>query len=110
MMFDTYIYSAIVISALATYLPRFLGVFSSEFVNEEGKIFKFVSCISYGILAALIARIFIHPVGALEETSTFVRLLVGAITILVLFASKKNVLFSSLFGVILFGILNLYFN
>ena len=110
MMFDTYIYSAIVISALATYLPRFLGVFSSEFVNEEGKIFKFVSCISYGILAALIARIFIHPVGALEETSTLVRLLVGAITILVLFASKKNVLFSSLFGVILFGILNLYFN
>ena len=109
-MFDTYIYSAIVISALATYLPRFLGVFSSEFVNEEGKIFKFVSCISYGILAALIARIFIHPVGALEETSTLVRLLVGAITILVLFASKKNVLFSSLFGVILFGILNLYFN
>lgn len=110
MMFDTYIYSAIVISALATYLPRFLGVFSSEFVNEEGKIFKFVSCISYGILAALIARIFIHPVGALEETSTLVRLLVGVITILVLFASKKNVLFSSLFGVILFGILNLYFN
>ena len=109
-MFDTYIYLAIVISALATYLPRFLGVFSSEFVNEEGKIFKFVSCISYGILAALIARIFIHPVGALEETSTLVRLLVGAITILVLFASKKNVLFSSLFGVILFGILNLYFN
>ena len=110
MMFDTYIYSAIVISALATYLPRFLGVFSSEFVNEEGKIFKFVSCISYGILAALIARIFIHPVGALEETSTLVSLLVAAITILVLFASKKNVLFSSLFGVILFGILNLYFN
>ena len=110
MMLDTYIYSAIIISALATYLPRFLGVFSSEFVNEEGKIFKFVSCISYGILAALIARIFIHPVGALEETSTLVRLLVAAITILVLFASKKNVLFSSLFGVILFGILNLYFN
>ena len=110
MMFDTYIYSAIVISALATYLPRFLGVFSSEFINEEGKIFKFVSCISYGILAALIARIFIHPVGALEETSTLVRLLVAVITILVLFASKKNVLFSSLFGVILFGILNLYFN
>lgn len=110
MMFDTYIYSAIVISALATYLPRFLGVFSSEFVNEEGKIFKFVSSISFGILAALIARIFIHPVGALEETSTLARLMVAAITILVLFASKKNVLFSSLFGVILFGILNLYFN
>ncbi len=109
-MTETYIYLAILLTAFATYLPRFLGVFSSEFVNEEGKLFKFVSCVSYGILAALIARIFIHPVGALEQTSTTIRLLAAGITIVVLFVSKKNVLFSSLFGVILFGILNLYFN
>jgi branched-subunit amino acid transport protein len=109
-MTETYIYLAILLTAFATYLPRFLGVFSSDFVNEEGKLFKFVSCVSYGILAALIARIFIHPVGALEQTSTSIRLLAAGITIVVLFVSKKNVLFSSLFGVILFGILNLYFN
>ncbi|NDB47586.1 MAG: AzlD domain-containing protein [Proteobacteria bacterium] len=109
-MTETYIYLAILLTAFATYLPRFLGVFSSDFVNEEGKLFKFVSCVSYGILAALIARIFIHPVGALEQTSTTIRLLAAGITIVVLFVSKKNVLFSSLFGVILFGILNLYFN
>ncbi|MFM7497998.1 MAG: AzlD domain-containing protein [Candidatus Fonsibacter sp.] len=109
-MSETYIYLAILLTAFATYLPRFLGVFSSDFVNEEGKLFKFVSCVSYGILAALIARIFIHPVGALEQTSTTIRLLAAGITIVVLFVSKKNVLFSSLFGVILFGILNLYFN
>lgn len=109
-MSETYIYLAILLTAFATYLPRFLGVFSSDFVNEEGKLFKFVSCVSYGILAALIARIFIHPVGALEQTSTSIRLLAAGITIVVLFVSKKNVLFSSLFGVILFGILNLYFN
>jgi branched-subunit amino acid transport protein len=109
-MSETYIYLAILLTAFATYLPRFLGVFSSDFVNEEGKLFKFVSCVSYGILAALIARIFIHPVGALEQTSTAIRLLAAGLTIVVLFVSKKNVLFSSLFGVILFGILNLYFN
>ncbi|MSP05968.1 MAG: AzlD domain-containing protein [Candidatus Fonsibacter sp.] len=109
-MSDTYIYIAIVITTFATYLPRFLGVFSSDFVNEKGKLFKLVSCISYGILAALIARIFIHPVGALEQTSTLIRLTVATLTIVVLFLTKKNVLFSSLFGVILFGILNLYYN
>ena len=109
-MSETYIYLAILLTAFATYLPRFLGVFSSDFVNEDGKIFKFISCISYGILAALIARIFIHPVGALENTSTMIRLMVAGLTIVVLFLTKKNVLFSSLFGVILFGILNLYFN
>mgnify|MGYP006170064403 CR=1 FL=1 len=42
-MTETYIYLAILLTAFATYLPRFLGVFSSDFVNEEGKLFKFVS-------------------------------------------------------------------
>ena len=84
------------------------GVLSAKYVNEEGKLFKFVSCISYGILSALIARIFIHPVGALEQTSTFIRIFVAGLTIVVLFLSKKNVLLSSFFGIILFGILNFY--
>ena len=34
-MSDTYIYFAIVLTAIATYLPRFLGVFSSDFVDED---------------------------------------------------------------------------
>jgi branched-subunit amino acid transport protein len=107
-MSSNYIYIAILIASLATYLSRFLGVLSAKYVSEEGKLFKFVSCISYGILSALIARIFIHPVGALEETSTFVRIFVAVLTIVVLFLSKKNILFSSIFGVIVFGIMNLY--
>ncbi|CAO6131757.1 COG4392 Predicted membrane protein [Candidatus Pelagibacterales bacterium] len=109
-MSANYIYTAILISAAATYLSRFLGVLSSKYVNEEGKLFKFVSCISYGILSALIARIFIHPVGVLEQSSTFIRIFVAGLTIVVLFLSKKNVLLSSFFGIILFGILNFYIN
>jgi branched-subunit amino acid transport protein len=107
-MSSNYIYIAILIASAATYVSRFLGVISANFVDEDGQLFKFVSCVSYGILAALITRIFIYPVGALEETSTFVRVFVAALTIFVLFLSKKNVLFSSLFGVIVFGIINFY--
>lgn len=88
-MSANYIYTAILISAAATYLSRFLGVLSSKYVNEEGKLFKFVSCISYGILSALIARIFIHPVGALEQSSTFIRIFVAGLTIVVLFSQKR---------------------
>jgi len=88
-MSANYIYTAILISAAATYLSRFLGVLSSKYVNEEGKLFKFVSCISYGILSALIARIFIHPVGALEQSSTFIRIFVAGLTIVVLSLKKE---------------------
>jgi len=104
-MSSSYIYFAIILSAIATYLPRILGAMSSAYVDENGKIFKFVSCISYGILAALISRIFIYPVGALEETAALSRLIAAALTIACLFMTRKNVLFSSLFGIILFGII-----
>ena len=107
-MSSNYIYIAILIASVATYASRLLGAISAHYVNEEGKLFKFISCISYGILAALISRIFIHPVGALEESSSFVRIFAAGLTIIVLFLSKKNILFSSLFGIVVFGILNFY--
>jgi branched-subunit amino acid transport protein len=104
-----YIYFAIIISALATYIPRFLGVYSAKFISIDGKIFKFVTCISYGILTALISRIIIYPVGVLENTATWMRLIVATISIIVLFLTKKNVLIASSFGIFLFCILNYYF-
>jgi branched-subunit amino acid transport protein len=37
-MTANYIYIAILISAAATYLSRFLGVLSAKYVNEEGRV------------------------------------------------------------------------
>jgi hypothetical protein len=70
-MTANYIYIAILISAAATYLSRFLGVLSAKYVNEEGKLFKFVSCISYGILSALIARIYKNFCGSTYYCCSF---------------------------------------
>ena len=57
----------IIITSLATYLSRFLGVVSAEKIKETSKMFRWFNCLAYSTLAALIARIVIFPSGSLSE-------------------------------------------
>ena len=62
----------ILVTSLATYLSRFLGVISSEKMDIKSKIFRWFNCIAYAILAALIARMIIFPAGVLSESTIFI--------------------------------------
>ena len=73
----------ILVTSFATYLSRFLGVVSSEKIDETSKLFKWFNCIAYSILAALIARIVIFPAGVLEEADLWLRLIVIIISIII---------------------------
>ena len=58
---------AILVTSLATYLSRFLGVLSSEKIKEKSKIFKWFNCLAYSTLAALISRIIIFQMVILKR-------------------------------------------
>lgn len=58
----------------ATYLWRGLGVLLSGRINLETELFKWVTCVTYAMVAALVVRIIILPVGLLEEVPLLVRL------------------------------------
>ncbi|MEK9811432.1 MAG: AzlD domain-containing protein [Bordetella sp.] len=58
----------------ATYLWRGLGVLLSGRINVETELFKWVTCVTYAMVAALVVRIIILPVGLLEEVPLLVRL------------------------------------
>ena len=60
---------AILVTSLATFSSRFLGVISSEGIKETSKLFKWFNCLAYSTLAALIARTIIFPVGVLSDAS-----------------------------------------
>lgn len=55
----TSIVLAIFVTAVATYISRFLGVLSSEKIKETSKIFRWFNCLAYSTLAALIARMIV---------------------------------------------------
>tara|TARA_Y100000591_G_C21708372_1_gene632073 strand:+ start:86 stop:409 length:324 start_codon:yes stop_codon:yes gene_type:complete len=98
----------IIITSLATYLSRFLGVVSSEKIKETSKIFRWFNCLAYSTLAALIARIVIYPTGALLEIDSLIRILVIILSIILFYVTKKNLVYPTLFSAIILSIFSIY--
>jgi branched-subunit amino acid transport protein len=98
----------ILVTSFATYLSRFLGVVSSEKIEETSKIFRWFNCIAYSILAALIARIVIFPAGVLVEADLWLRLIVIIISIIIFIISKRNLVYPTVLSAILLTLLNNY--
>lgn len=61
-------------SILATYAWRFLGVVFARRINPDGAMFQWITCVSYAMLAGLIARMILIPVGPLTEVAMWIRL------------------------------------
>ena len=104
----TNIVLAILVTSLATYLSRFLGVVSSEKIKETSKIFKWFNCLAYSTLAALIARIVIFPSGVLSESDYIIRIIVLIVSILVFYVTKRNLVYPTVFSAIILSLLSGY--
>ena len=100
------IFLSIIVTSIATYLSRFLGVVSSVKINETSKIFRWFNCLAYATLAALIARTIILPAGVLIEASYLSRFLVIILSLIIFFISKKNYVYPTVFSAISMTILN----
>ena len=100
---------SILVTSLATYVSRFLGVLSSVRIKEESRVFRWFNCLAYATLAALIARTIIFPVGALTDASYLSRVLVVLLSLGIFFISKKNFVYPTIFSAISIGMINNYF-
>lgn len=76
----------------ATYVWRALGVLLSARIDPEGDLFQWVTCVSYAMLAGLIARMTVMPLGVLAETPLVDRLVAMAIAFAVYFGWRRKVL------------------
>tara|TARA_B100001063_G_scaffold182746_1_gene171985 strand:+ start:488 stop:811 length:324 start_codon:yes stop_codon:yes gene_type:complete len=106
---STNIILSIIVTSLATYISRFLGVLSSVKIKETSKIFRWFNCLAYATLAALIARTIIFPVGVLSDASYLSRFLVVLLSLGIFFITKKNFVYPTIFSAILMGITNSFF-
>ena len=97
---------AILVTSIATYLSRFLGVISSEKIKETSKMFRWFNCLAYSTLAALIARIIIFPSGALSDVDYFIRFIVIISSILIFYLTKKNLVYPTIFSAIILSLIN----
>ena len=103
----TSIFLAIIVTSLATYSSRFLGVLSSEKIKETSKIFVWFNCLAYSTLAALIARMVIFPSGILLDVDYSLRFLVIISSVLIFYLTKRNLVYPTIFsGVLLYFLSN----
>ena len=104
----TSIVLVIIVTSLATYLSRFLGVLSSEKIKEKSKLFKWFNCLAYSTLAALISRIIIFPSGALSGVDYISRFIVIILSIGVFYLTKKNLVYPTIFSAFMLSLLSSY--
>ncbi len=97
----------IVVTSVATYLSRFLGVLSSEKIKETSKIYRWFNCLAYSTLAALIARMMIFPSGALVEVDYSIRIIVLISSILIFYLGKRNLVYPTVFSAIILYFLSI---
>jgi len=97
---------AILVTSLATYISRFLGVLTSNKIKENSKIFRWFNCLAYSTLSALLARIIIFPAGALAEVDYLVRFIVVFICLMIFVISKKNFVYPTVLSALLLTFLS----
>ena len=105
----TNILLAILVTSIATYSSRFLGVLTSERINENSKIYRWFNCLAYSTLAALISRMIIFPAGVLAESDYLIRFIVIVLSILIFYVTKKNLVYPTVFSAIILFFINGYF-
>ena len=102
----TNILLAILVTSLATYISRFLGVVTSNKIKETSKIFRSFNCLAYSTLSALLARIIIFPAGALADVDYLTRFIVVFICLIIFLISKKNFVYPTILSALLLTFLS----
>ena len=102
----TNILLAILVTSLATYISRFLGVITSNKIKETSKIFRWFNCLAYSTLSALLARIIIFPAGALADVDYLTRFIVVFICLMIFLISKKNFVYPTILSALLLTFLS----
>ncbi|MPZ10932.1 MAG: AzlD domain-containing protein [Kiloniellaceae bacterium] len=84
-------YVLMTVGALATYFWRALGVALSGRIDAGSRLFEWVACVAYAMLAGLISRMILLPNGPLAETATADRVAGAAIALAIFFLTRRNV-------------------
>ena len=105
---STSVVLAIIVTSLATFSSRLLGVISSEGIKETSKLFRWFNCLAYSTLAALIARTIIFPVGVLSDTSYLSRIVVVLFCLFIFYISKRNFVYPTVVSAIMLAVLSNY--
>ena len=84
--------------ALGTFVWRGLGVWVANRIDVRSDWFRWLTCIAYAMIAGLVARVVLLPVGELAHTLLWQRLAGVALAVIAFRLFRKNQLVGVLVG------------
>lgn len=71
-------------ATIGTYICRAIGVLLSNRINQDSEIFRWLSAVTYAMVAALTVRMVLMPVGLLSTVPIWIRILICVLSIAVM--------------------------
>ena len=101
---DLYPWLALAGASLGTYFCRAIGVTLSGQVNQESEFFRWLSAVTYAMVAALTVRMILLPIGLLSTVPLWLRVLACALSVGVMLTRSRQLTLGLLTGtLVVFG-------
>ena len=88
----------LLLTAVGTYFWRALGVLIAGHINQESEIFRWLSAVTYAMVAALTFRLILLPVGLLSEIPLYYRILAALVGMAVVLSEPGRLVPALLVG------------
>ena len=105
---DAGMWAALIAACIGTYFWRGLGVYLSGKISQDSELFKWLSAVTYAMVAALTVRIILLPVGLLGTVPIYIRLGVSVVALIIMYTKLGERMIPALlvgtFGLVLYGL------
>ncbi len=81
---------ALIAASLGTYICRAVGVKLSGQVNQDSEFFRWLSAVTYAMVAALTIRLIFLPIGLLSTVPLYLRILVCLLALGVMISNPSR--------------------
>lgn len=77
-------------ATLGTYFCRAIGVLLAKRINQDSEIFRWLAAVTYAMVAALVVRMVLMPVGLLSTVPVWIRILICILSVGVMVSSPTR--------------------
>ena len=85
-----WIWIALASACIGTYLCRAIGVMLAGKINQDSEIFRWLSAVTYAMVAALTIRLIVLPIGLLDTVPLWIRILICVISVGIMLSKPQQ--------------------
>jgi branched-subunit amino acid transport protein len=85
-----WVWIALASACIGTYLCRAIGVMLAGKINQDSEIFRWLSAVTYAMVAALTVRLIVLPIGLLDTVPLWIRILICVLSLGIMLSKPQQ--------------------